>query len=153
MKNRKSLLYKLLAVSFLIIICIIMMIIGRGHTIYLDNKTKNINGQNYSSFYKAVIIVNGKEVARLGDGDRGEAISIGQNFNMTIKITPNKNDKETISNCSIPIPYNKDQVILNLPTLLSGLKEQDYMEEFIPLTVVENKEEDIEINEFEMPLG
>ena len=153
MKNKKSLMYKLLTVAFLIIVCIIMMIIGRGHTIYLDNKTKVVDGKEYLSYYKVVILVGGKEVARLSEEDRGEAINIGQKFDMTLKITPKKNGAENISKYTISIPYNKDQVIINLPTLLEGLGKEHYMEEFIPLAIVEDKDENVEINEFEMPLG
>ena len=153
MKNKKSLMYKLLTVAFLIIVCIIMMIIGRGHTIYLDNKTKVVDGKEYLSYYKVVVLVGGKEVARLSEEDRGEAINIGQKFDMTLKITPKKNDAENISKYTISIPYNKDQVIINIPTLLEGLGKEYYMEEFIPLAIVEDKDENVEINEFEMPLG
>ena len=44
MKTRR-LVIRVAAVLVLIIIGIIMSIIGRGHTIYLDNKTLEYNGQ------------------------------------------------------------------------------------------------------------
>ena len=48
MKTRR-LVIRVAAVLVLIIIGIIMSIIGRGHTIYLDNKTLEYNGQTYRS--------------------------------------------------------------------------------------------------------
>ena len=46
MKTRR-LVIRVAAVLVLIIVGIIMSIIGRGHTIYLDNKTLEYNGQTY----------------------------------------------------------------------------------------------------------
>ena len=50
MKARK-LIIRIAAVVVLIVIGIIMSIIGRGHTIYLDNKTLEYEGQTYKAPY------------------------------------------------------------------------------------------------------
>ena len=49
MKNKRTLLFQLGAVLLLIIIAGIMMMIGRGHTVYMDNVTMDYNGQTYES--------------------------------------------------------------------------------------------------------
>ena len=41
MKKKQNLLYPILAVLVLVIIAAVMMVIGRGHTVYFDNKTLN----------------------------------------------------------------------------------------------------------------
>ena len=52
MKTRR-LVIRVAAVLVLIIVGIIMSIIGRGHTIYLENKTLEYNGQTYQAFFPA----------------------------------------------------------------------------------------------------
>ena len=49
------------------------MIIGRGHTVYIDNKSMEYNGQSYKSPYKVVVFVDGEQVAKLRDKERGMA--------------------------------------------------------------------------------
>ena len=46
-----------------------------------------------------------------------------------------------------------DGIVLNLPALLSGASEDVYLEEFIPAPVVEDDEEVVVTDEFEMPMG
>ena len=46
MKARR-LIIRIAAVLVLVVIGVIMSIIGRGHTIYLDNKTLEYDGQTY----------------------------------------------------------------------------------------------------------
>ena len=53
MKARKWII-RIAAIVVLIVIGIIMSIIGRGHTIDLDNKTLEYEGQTYKAPYKAV---------------------------------------------------------------------------------------------------
>ena len=54
-----------------------MTIIGRGHTIYLDSKTLEYDGQTYKPAYKTVVYVDGQQVAKLYDKERGVATCIG----------------------------------------------------------------------------
>ena len=48
-----------------------MMVIGRGHTVYIDNKSIDYNGQTYTTPYKVVVYVDGEQVAKLRDKERG----------------------------------------------------------------------------------
>ena len=49
MKAKRRLLFQILAVVLLVAIGYTMTIIGRGHTIYLDSKTLEYDGQTYKS--------------------------------------------------------------------------------------------------------
>ena len=64
-----------------------MTIIGRGHTIYLDSKTLEYDGQTYKPAYKTVVYVDGQQVAKLYDKERGVATCIGQTLTVTLEIT------------------------------------------------------------------
>ena len=71
MKKKQNLLYPILAVLVLVIIAAVMMVIGRGHTVYFDNKTLELNGETYKAPYKVEVIVKGETVAKLNARDRG----------------------------------------------------------------------------------
>ena len=107
MKAKRRLLFQILAVVLLVAIGYTMTIIGRGHTIYLDSKTLEYDGQTYKPAYKTVVYVDGQQVAKLYDKERGVAYNI-------------------------PVPRKMDNVIINLPGFLAGLPEEAYLSEFIP---------------------
>lgn len=149
MKNKRTLLFRLAAVALLIAIAAVMMVIGRGHTVYFDNKTLEYEGQTYETPYKVVAIVNGEQVAKLYTRERGMATWIGQNFEMTLKITQKKGGDEVTQSYALKLPYSMDGVVVNLPGFLAGLPEDAYLSEFVPLTVEEVVEETV-VDEFGM---
>ena len=63
--NKKTLILRLAAVMVLLLIAAAMFIIGRGHTVYFDNKTpENVSG-NVEVPYSIEVVVNGKKAAKL----------------------------------------------------------------------------------------
>ena len=53
MNKTRSLLFRLGTVLVLVGICAWMMIVGRGHTVYLDNKKLEYEGETYEPPYKS----------------------------------------------------------------------------------------------------
>ena len=119
MKAKRRLLFQILAVVLLVAIGYTMTIIGRGHTIYLDSKTLEYDGQTYKPAYKTVV-------------ERGVATCIGQTLTVTLEITQQKGGTEEVYAYNIPVPRKMDNVIINLPGFLAGLPEEAYLSEFIP---------------------
>ena len=152
MKARK-IIFRILALAILIGIAAAMFVIGRGHTIYFDNKTLEAeDGTVYKPYYKIDVLVNGEKVAKLGEEDRGMVSTMGQKFSMELHITPKKDSKKVGSAVKLELPYDMDGIILNLPALLNGAAEEDYMEEFIPAPEVEDEDADsVVTDEFVMP--
>lgn len=132
MKAKRRLLFQILAVVLLVAIGYTMTIIGRGHTIYLDSKTLEYDGQTYKPAYKTVVYVDGQRVAKLYDKERGVATCIGQTLTVTLEITQQKGGTEEVYAYNIPVPRKMDNVIINLPGFLAGLPEEAYLSEFIP---------------------
>lgn len=132
MKAKRRLLFQLLAMVLLVVIGYTMTIIGRGHTVYLDCKTLDYNGQSYKPAYKTVVYVDGQQVAKLYDKERGVATCIGQTLTVTLEITQQKGGAEEVYAYNISIPRKMDGVIINLPGFLAGLPEEAYLTEFIP---------------------
>ena len=152
MSNKRSLIVRICAVLFLILIAACMMVIGRGHTVYLDNKTLEYEGQTYTAPYKVTVTVKGEQVAKLYARERGSATNIGQSFEMTLRIMPEKNGDETSATYRIKLPYRLDGVVVNIPGLVAGLPEEAYMSEFVSL-IPESSVEDEEVpgaDEFEL---
>ena len=154
MRTKKNRLFGFLTLCVVLAIAAWMFVIGRGHTIYFDNKTLTYGGTTYDPYYKVEVFVNDQSVAKLGEGDRGMVTTMGQKFKMVLHITPKKDAKKVGSAVSLELPYNLDGIILNLPALLSGAEESVYLNEFIPTPVEEDEDADVVItDEFEMPMG
>ena len=130
MKTRR-LVIRVAAVLVLIIVGIIMSIIGRGHTIYLDNKTLEYNGQTYKAPYKVTIYVGDEQLTKLYDKERGSTTCLGQTFTVTLEVMETKNGSEEMQTYKIPVPKNMDGVIINIPSYLAGLPEEAYLSEFV----------------------
>lgn len=145
MNKKKTLLIRILAVVVLLIIAAIMLVIGRGHAIYLDNKDVEYNGTTYKAPYKVEVTVKDEKVANLHEDERGAADCIGQNFKMVLEITEKKGGESTFQELKVKLPYDMDGIILNIPALLAELPEEAYLEEFVP-TPAEEEVGDEEIN-------
>ena len=145
MKAKRRLLFQILAVVLLVAIGYTMTIIGRGHTIYLDSKTLEYDGQSYKPAYKTVVYVDGQQVAKLYDKERGMATWIGQNFEMTLEITQEKGGDETTETYQIKLPYNMDGIVINIPGFLAGLDQDAYISQFVP---VATEDEELPGDEF-----
>ena len=154
MKSKKTLLIRIISIAVLIAIAAAMFVIGRGHTVYFDNKDLEVDGTVYEAHYQIEVFVNDESVAKLKSGDRGMVSTMGQDFSMVLHITPEKDAKKVGSAVALKLPYNLDGIILNLPALLGGAGEDVYLEEFIPAPVVEDADEEVIVtDEFEMPMG
>ena len=143
MNKTRRLLFRIGTVLVLIAIAACMMVIGRGHTVYFDNKKIEVDGTTYDPPYKVTIYVGGEQVAKLNAKERGMATAIGQNFEMELKIMEVKGGDETRETYRIRLPRNLDGIVVNLPAYLAGLPEEVWMSEFVPLTPQEEPEEEI----------
>ncbi len=152
MNATRKLLFRAGTVAILLLIAAAMFIIGRGHTVYLDNKSIEYNGQTYTTPYKVVAFVKGEQVAKLYDKERGMATCIGPNFTMTLEITPEKGGDEEITTITLRLPQNMDGIVINLPALLAGLPEEAYQSQFIVAPVeLAPEDEEIVTEEFVLP--
>lgn len=150
MKGRR-LVFLLLLIVILVAICAVMMVIGRGHTVYFDNKSLEYQGAAYEAPYKIEIHVgnnaDGDALSKLYDNERASADQIGQKITVTLIITREKGgDEEAPVTYTIPLPYGMDGPIINLPAYLAGLPEEAYLSEFVPV-ITEEPEETVVIDD------
>lgn len=144
MKSKRRFFFCILAVLILVAVAGTMMVIGRGHTIYFDNKTiEDYNGQEYKAANRVVVYVKGEEVAKLDARERGTAIWLGQSFEMTLEVTQEKGGEPETRTIQLKLPYDMDGIIINLPAVLAGLPEEAWLSEFVPAVVEEEPEEPV----------
>ena len=139
------------AVLLLVLIAGLMFIVGRGHSVYLDNKTLEYDGQTYNAYHKVEVVQNGKTLTELNKRERGAATNIGQNFKITLIVTKEKKGAEETHEIQLKLPYSLDGIVINIPGYLEGLPQEAWMSEFIPVaTQEEQKEEAPTSDEFGM---
>ena len=144
MNKTRRIVFSLLLFLVLVAIAGAMMVIGRGHTVYFDNKTiEEYQGREYKAANRVVVTVKGEQVAKLDARDRGMATWIGQNFKMTLEVTQEKGGEPEIREISLKLPYNMDGIIVNLPAVLAGLPEDAWLSEFSPAATEEPDEEEL----------
>ena len=149
MKSGKRILFRLGALAVVLAIAVIMAIIGRGHTVYFDSKSGEYSGTEYKAAYKTEVYVNDERVAKLYDGERGMASTMGQTFHYSLEITPEKNGDSYTKDVTFKIPYNMDGVVINIAAMEAGLPEEAYMSEFIPVpSAAELEDEEVVTDEF-----
>ena len=153
MKDKKRFFIRLATVLVLIGIAVLMYFLGRGHTVYFDNKKLEYDGVTYDTPYKVEVYVDGERAAKLYDKERGSSICIGANFKMELKVTQEKGGIETEETYSIKLPYDKDGLIVNLPGLMAGLPEDAWMSEFISTEEAQPEDEEVVTDEFSMYMG
>ncbi|WP_036608284.1 DUF6672 family protein [Oribacterium sp. P6A1] len=142
--KKRRLIYRIAALAVVLLIAAAMFVIGRGHTVYFDNKMPENVGTEVNVPYKIEVVVAGKSVAKLKSGERGMADTMGQNFNMQLLVTKEKGEDPTRLQVGLTLPYSMDGIIINLPALLSGLDESAYLSEFVYVPSAEEmKDEEV----------
>lgn len=147
MKSKRTFLVRAGTLLVLLLIAGAMFIVGRGHTIYFDNKTFEYEGISYTAPYKAVVYDNDKEIAVLLKRERGMATWLGQNFKMALEVTLEKGGEAVTYPLQLKLPYRMDGVVLNLPAMLAGLPEEIYMSEFVSQIAQTDIVEEVVIDE------
>ena len=143
MNKTSKILFRAGALLLILLIAVAMFVVGRGHTVYLDNKTVEYNGQSYNAFSSVEIVKGGKRVTTLNKTERGAVTNIGQNFKITLRVTEEKGGIAETKDISLKLPYSIDGVIINLPAYLSGLPEEAYLEEFVAAPEPDEGDDDI----------
>ena len=151
MKDKRRLLFRVAAIVIILAIAAVMFVIGRGHTLYFDNKETAYNGQTVEPFYKVVVTVGDQKPAKLSKGDRGMGEVMGQKLSMTVEITDEEGASPHAHKVNMSVPYNMDGITINIPALMAGLPEEAYLSEFvIEVPDTGATDEEIVTDEFDM---
>ena len=152
--NKRRLAFRLGAIALLIAIAACMMVIGRGHTVYVDNKSIDFDGETFAPYYRATVYVNGERLSKLQPKERTSATNIGQSFSMTLELIKEKGGETETVDIALKLPYNMDGIIVNIPGYMAGLPEEAWMTEFISTpTEAEMQDEEIPTEEEDVLAG
>ena len=152
--NKRRLAFRLGAIALLVVIAACMMVIGRGHTVYVDNKSLDYNGETFAPYYRATVYVNGERLYKLQPKERTSATNIGQSFSMTLELIKEKGGETETVDIALKLPYNMDGIIVNIPGYMAGLPEEAWMTEFVSTpTEAEMQDEEIPTDEEDVLAG
>jgi hypothetical protein len=154
MNNKRKWIVRGCTLLVILAIAAVMFVVGRGHTVYVDNKTLEYNGETYEALQRVEIWVGEERLSKLGKRERTMSTTIGQSFEMKLINTVNKGDEPTEEIVKISLPYGWDGIVVNVPGYLAGLPAEAWMTEFIPdpEPVTEEEEEPV-AGEDEIPMG
>ena len=143
MKNKRKWIIRGCTLLVVLLIAALMFVVGRGHTVYIDNKTLEYNGETYNALQKVEVWVNGERLSKLSKRDRTMTTTIGNGFEMKLINTVNKGDEPTETTVKISLPYGWDGILVNIPGYLANLPQEAWMTEFIiePTPPEEGEEE------------
>ena len=147
----RKILIRVFAILLLVALGACMMVIGRGHTIYFDNKTLEYEGEKYEAVRRINVNVAGTQVAKLSKKERGMATFMNQHFSFDIEVIREKDGPSEYFTFSIQVPYGLDGIVVNLPGMIAGLPQDAWMSEFVPIATVEEDDgEDLTDDEFDL---
>ena len=148
----RKILFRVGTVVVLLAIAACMMVIGRGHTLYFDNKKLEYEGQTYDAIRRINVFVGDEQVAKLSKKERGMATFTGQSFKFNIEVVREKGGDSEFYDFAVNVPYGQDGVVVNLIGMIEGLPQDAWMSEFIPVATEETAEEPAEGDEFDTGL-
>ena len=154
MNNKRKWIFRGCAVLAILILSAAMFVVGRGHTVYIDNKTLEYNGESYGALQKVEVWVGGERLSKLGKRERTSSTVIGQSFEVKLINTVNKGDEPKEVTIRLSLPYSWDGIVVNVPGYLAELPQDAWMTEFVSAPEPETQEEgEPGTGEDEIPMG
>ena len=151
--TKRSWIIRIAFVLVLVLVAVLMLRIGRGHTVYFDKRALDKDGQSVAAPYKITVYVNGEQISKLYDKERCMVTNIGDSLELTVEVMQQKGGSETTETYKLTLPHSIDSVIINLPAYMAGLPEEAYLEEFIPAPSADLDDEEVPNTEDDMGLG
>lgn len=151
--TKRSWIIRIAFVLVLVLVAVLMLRIGRGHTVYFDNRALDKDGQSVAAPYKITVYVDGEQTSKLYDKERCMVTNIGDSLELTVEVMQQKGGSETTETYKLTLPHSIDSVIINLPAYMAGLPEEVYLEEFIPAPSADLDDEEVPNTEDDMGLG
>ena len=152
MNNKRKWIFRGCTLLAILLIAALMFIVGRGHTVYIDNKTLEYNGETYEALQKSEVWVGGERLSKLGKRDRTMTTVIGNSFEMKLINTAKKGDEPTEATVKISLPSGWDGILVNIPGYLANLPQDAWLTEFVIEPTTEEAANE-EATEDDIPMG
>ncbi|MCQ2398086.1 MAG: hypothetical protein MJ052_02140 [Sphaerochaetaceae bacterium] len=150
MRVKRQTLFIVGAVLLLVGIAVLMVIIGRGHIVYVDNKTVEYNGNEYKAYNLVELSAKGNDPQEAFARDRILFKCVGQSLKIEYEATKKQSSSPEKGIINKKIPFSWDAVVVNLPAYFAGLPEEVWFTEFIqePPADKSSSNEEIVFDEF-----
>ena len=138
MKVSKAFWYRLGSLALILIIAVLMFIVGRGHTLYVDNKTFETPAGTFEALYRTDVYVSesSDEMQQLSARERSAFKFMGQTATLNIEYRTVRNGEKKQAVYKLGVPYGLDGIVINVPALLAGQGPDIYMYEFVSVSDV-----------------
>ena len=153
MNSKRKWIFRGCALLVILIIAAWMFVVGRGHTVYIDNKTLEYNGETYGALQRVEVYVGGERLSKLGKRERTMSTVIGQSFETRLVNTVEKGDEPTETVVRLTLPYGWDGIVVNVPGYLAGLPQEAWMTEFVSAPEPVTEEDEPVATEDDIPMG
>ncbi len=153
MNNKRKWIFRAGTILVILAIAACMFLVGRGHTVYVDNKTLEYNGETYNALYRVEVWVGGERLSKLAKRERTSSTVIGQSFEMKLVNTENKGDEPKEIEVKLSLPYGWDGAVVNVPGYLAGLPQEAWMTQFVSEPEPVTEEDETTPTEDDIPMG
>lgn len=153
MNSKRKWLFRGCALLIVLLVAAWMFVVGRGHTVYIDNKTLEYNGETYGALQRVEVYVGGERLSKLGKRERTMSTVIGQSFETRLVNTVEKGGEPTETVVRLTLPYGWDGIVVNVPGYLAGLPQEAWMTEFVSAPEPVTEEDEPVATEDDIPMG
>ncbi|MFA6775897.1 MAG: DUF6672 family protein [Sphaerochaetaceae bacterium] len=147
--KRKCLVVRLIAIVLVIALAVLMFLIGRQHTILVDDKTIMLaDGTEIKALSTVEVRIDKQEQMELAARDRDQYVVTGQRHTITVAYTDSQWDEHTFSR-EFEVPIGLDMVIISIPTLVARQDAPvgEWLSEYETPKVVVKQEEEVVTSE------
>lgn len=153
MNNKRKWIFRAGTILVILAIAALMFLVGRGHTVYVDNKTLEYNGETYNALHRVEVWVGGERLSKLAKRERTSSTVIGQSFEMKLVNTENKGDEPKEIDVKLSLPYGWDGAVVNVPGYLAGLPQEAWLTQFVSEPEPVTEEDETTPTEDDIPMG
>ena len=123
---------RLAVIVLVILLAVFLYHYGKQHTVYIDNRTIEIDGQSYKALDWAEVSVDGGDSQEYSPRTRREATVLRQKHSIHV-VYEDEDFNQFEVDVEFKVPVNETQVVLSLPALVAGLGEDQFLTEFVPM--------------------
>ncbi|MGP1418316.1 MAG: DUF6672 family protein [Sphaerochaetaceae bacterium] len=136
----KTFWYRTALIAVLVLLAVLMFVIGRQHSILIDNKAIEIDGAEHKAFSLCQVRIDGLEEKELARRDRIEVKVQGQRHKITLSYVDSSNNDKTLE-VRFRVPLGEDMVLISLPALAAGLEQGKWLSPFKSMTISNETEQ------------
>lgn len=123
---------RLAVIVLVLLLAVFLYHYGKQHTVYIDNRTIEIDGQSYKALDWAEVLVDGGDSQEYSPRTRREATVLRQKHSIHV-VYEDEDFNQFEVDVEFKVPVNETQVVLSLPALVAGLSEDQFLTEFVPM--------------------